>query len=76
MLLGRWSSDAFLVYIRPPVLEWTNQMSSDMIHFDSFLDVTDLRRAQPSDPRTRQGLFNAGKLDNHPVKMLEMHLHH
>ena len=76
MILGRWSSDAFLVYIRPQVLEWTNQMSSDMIHFDSFLDVTDPRRAQPSDPRTRQRLFNAGKLDNHPVKMLEMHLHH
>ena len=76
MILGRWSSDAVLVYIRPQVLEWTNQMSSDMIHFDSFLDVTDPRRAQPSDPRTRQRLFNAGKLDNHPVKMIEMHLHH
>jgi hypothetical protein len=39
MFLGRWSSDAFLVYIRPQVLEWTNNMSRDMISFDSFLDV-------------------------------------
>ena len=26
MMMGRWSSDAFLVYIRPQVLEWTNNM--------------------------------------------------
>ncbi len=39
MILGRWSLDAFLVYIRPQVLEWTNNMSRDMISFDSFLDV-------------------------------------
>ena len=75
MILGRWSSDAFLVYIRPQVLEWTNQMSSDMIHFNSFLDVTDTRRTPPSDPRSRQTLFNAGR-PNHPVKMSQMHLHH
>ena len=75
MILGRWSSDAFLVYIRPQVLEWTNQMSSDMIQINSFLDVTDTRRTQPSDPRSRQTLFNAGR-PNHPVKMLQMHLHH
>ena len=39
MILGRWSSDAFLVYIRPQVLEWTNNMSRDMVSFDSFLDI-------------------------------------
>jgi hypothetical protein len=38
MILGRWSSDAFLVYIRQ-VLEWTNNMSCDMIHLDSFFDA-------------------------------------
>jgi hypothetical protein len=37
MILGRWSSDAFLVYIRPQVLEWTNRMSCDMIPNDSSL---------------------------------------
>ena len=36
MLLGRWSSDAFLKYIRPQVVEWTNQLSRDMIHHNYF----------------------------------------
>jgi hypothetical protein len=77
MILGRWSSDAFLVYLRPQVLEWTNQMSGDMIHIDSFMDATDPRRVTDSDPRTRQKLFNGNeKSDRHPVKMLAMHLHH
>ena len=40
MILGRWLSDAFLDYIRPQVLEWTNNMSSDMVNFDSFWDLT------------------------------------
>ena len=31
MILGRWSSDAFLVYIRSQVLEWTTGMSKSMI---------------------------------------------
>ena len=77
MILGRWSSDAFLVYLRPQVLEWTNQMSEDMIHIDSFLDATDPRRVADSDPRTQQKLFNGNKKsDKQPVRMLEMHLHH
>jgi hypothetical protein len=36
MLLGRWASKAFLVYIQPQVLEWTTNMSPDMINIDSF----------------------------------------
>ena len=39
MIMGRWKSTAFLDYIRPQVLEWTNNMSSDMIRHDSFLDA-------------------------------------
>jgi hypothetical protein len=50
MIFGRWSSDAFLVYIRPQVLEWTNNMSQDMIKHDSFIDATD---TQNEDPQTR-----------------------
>jgi hypothetical protein len=51
MLLGRWLSDAFLAYIRPQVLEWTNNMSLDMIHLKSFLDASfDL--AGSTDPPT------------------------
>ena len=61
MILGRWSSDAFLVYyLRPQVLEWTNNMSADMLQNESFFDATDAHRALPSDPRIRQSRrFNA-----------------
>jgi hypothetical protein len=76
MILGRWSSDAFLVYIRPQVLEWTNNMSQDMIEFNSYTDATDSRRTPPSDPRTRQRLFNGDNNQSHTVKMQAMHLHH
>jgi hypothetical protein len=54
MILGRWSSDAFLVYIRPQVLERASNMSHDMVSFDSFLDVGLFDKAAPTDPRTRQ----------------------
>lgn len=75
MILGRWSSDAFLDYIRPQVLEWTNQLSRDMIQNDSFFDAADLRRANPSDPRTR---IKAGTLLANGSRKVpgRMHLHH
>ena len=75
MILGRWSSDAFLDYIRPQVLEWTNQMSADMIRNNSFFDASDDRRDSKDNPRNRRsrpitsadgGKRNASKL----------HLHH
>jgi hypothetical protein len=54
MILGRWSSDAFLAYIRPQVLEWTSNMSHDMTRLNSFLDIGgDRHRTDPADPRTR-----------------------
>jgi hypothetical protein len=71
MLMGRWSSDAFLNYIRPQVLEWTNQLSADMIHNNSYFDVTDPRRDPPDTPRTqrrRSTVNNTGTL--------ALHLHH
>ena len=39
MMLGRWKSLAFLVYIRPQVLEWAGDMSCRMANTTSFLDV-------------------------------------
>lgn len=71
MLLGRWSSDAFLNYIRPQVLEWTNQLSRDMIHHNSFFDVTDPRRDPSDAPRTRRRRSMATR----PAHA-SMHLHH
>jgi hypothetical protein len=54
MIFGRWSSDAFLVYIRPQVLKWTNNMSEDMIKDDSFLDASNARRTHNEDSRVHQ----------------------
>jgi hypothetical protein len=39
MVLGRWKSRSFMDVIRPQVLEWTNNMSTDMTRFESFLDT-------------------------------------
>ena len=50
MILGRWSSNAFLVYIRVQVLEWTNNMSQDMIQLDSFFDVAYNPYTSTNDP--------------------------
>ena len=62
MILGRWSSDAFLVYLRPQVMEWTNK-SSDMLRNESFFDATDAHKALTSDPKMRQSQrFNAGAI--------------
>ena len=73
MILGRWSSDAFLVYIRPQVLEWTNQMSSDMIRNDSFFDASDSRRSGADDPlmRARKTALPDGSRKN----TNKMHIH-
>ena len=38
-ILGGWKSDAFLDYIRPQVLEWTNNMSVDMATVGHFTDL-------------------------------------
>jgi hypothetical protein len=54
MIFGRWSLDAFLVYIRPQVLERTNNMSKDMIKHDSFLDASNTHRAHNEDPQVRR----------------------
>jgi hypothetical protein len=72
MILSRWSSDAFLFYIRP--LEWANNMSRDMVSFDSFLDVGLFDRAAPTDPRTHQRVH---QLNGHgavaPMEAFNMH---
>jgi hypothetical protein len=75
MILGRWYSDAFLVYIRPQVLEWTNNMSQDMIYLDSFFHLPDPAPAdQQDDPRNRNNRSHF----NGPESLLtpRLHLHH
>jgi hypothetical protein len=58
MLMGRWLSQAFLVYIRPQVVEWTNNMSCDMIRHDSFTDASGFNMADPEIARIPQRRFN------------------
>lgn len=49
-ILGRWRSDAFLSYIRPQVLEWTNLMAKDMSDGKGFLDLAQDQQIQPDRP--------------------------
>ena len=74
MIMGRWSSDAFLDYIRPQVLEWTNNMSNDMIQINEFLDLSNQDMAAPSDPRhtTQRRSFHGGE----SVVLPRFYLHH
>ena len=39
MILGRWKSTAFLKYIRSQTLEWTDNMSRDLISFANFTNL-------------------------------------
>ena len=39
MILGRWKSTAFLKYIRSQTLEWTDNLSRDLILFENFTDL-------------------------------------
>jgi hypothetical protein len=52
MLIGRWSSDAFLRYLRIQVLQFTMQISSRMIKHQHFYSVPTLNPfSSPTDPQ-------------------------
>jgi hypothetical protein len=57
MLIGRWSSDAFLLYIRKQVQEFTRGVSNRMINTSSFYTIPD-EAANPEDPRIHRNLQN------------------
>lgn len=50
MLIGRWSSDAFLRYIRRQVQEFSSGVSSRMILTQDYFTIPDF--ASKEDPRT------------------------
>ena len=50
MLMGRWSSDAFLLYIRPQVQQFSSRLSAKMIKSDFFTVPT-----VDNGPATRNG---------------------
>jgi hypothetical protein len=76
MILGRWSSDAFLVYIRPQVLEWTHNMSCDMIYLDSFFDASHGDLVASYDPLTCKCLQTTFSGRDSIVTMPKFHIHH
>ena len=53
MLLGRWCSDAFLLYIRRQVQEFSAGVSADMVSHEDFFTIPDLVESDPLDPCTR-----------------------
>jgi len=55
MLLGCWSSDAFLHYIRKQVKEFSTGISKKMITHEHFFTVPSARK---DDPRIRKHLLN------------------
>jgi hypothetical protein len=56
MLLGRWSSDAFLRYIRKQVTEFSNNVSRKMIEQPVYHHI---REPSPDDPRNHNALSAA-----------------
>ncbi len=66
MLIGRWSSDAFLRYIRKQVEQFSHDVSRKMLTFLSFRHIPDIapRRISPNDPRQRNHRDNAETRQN------------
>jgi hypothetical protein len=61
MLLGRWSSDAFLRYIRKQVKEFSRGISSKMIQNENFFTIP---TTSNEDPRVPNHLLNHGCQNN------------
>lgn len=89
MLLGRWSSDAFLIYIRPRVQEWTSSMSRHMLQNETFHlpnksdDINNNRRHPidpliPNDSRSVLGSLHSSihGPNSHGLSFPQFHLFH
>jgi len=80
MLLGRWSSDAFLLYIRKQAQELSRGVSSSMINTPSFFTIPD-ENCNPEDPRTRNNINNIAPSQftngrsNTRINIVSPHLH-
>jgi hypothetical protein len=72
MIMGRWASEAFLAYIRPQVLEWTDNMSKSMINVEL---LTYPSTNPPPTTRTRPTHHNY-PFNGPPVIMPSFHLDH
>ena len=56
MLIGRWSSDAFLRYIRTQVQDFARGVSRNMVQSEDFFTVPS--SASLEDPRTSNHQYN------------------
>ena len=50
MLVGRWSPEAFLLYIRKQVLSFTKGISSKMLLKEDFYTILEEQETSPEDP--------------------------
>ena len=64
MIMGRWSSDAFLKYIRKQVAQFSQNIAKRMYNTQHFVHVPALERVDPLDPRTRNHPQNAQTRSN------------
>jgi hypothetical protein len=60
ILIGRWSSDAFLGYIRKQVMEFSQNVPKKMPTLQNYRHIPEInRRISPEDPRQCNNLHNA-----------------
>ncbi len=60
MLIGRWSSNSFLWYIRKQVMEFSHNVSKKMLRFRHYQHVPNYdHRIAANDPRVRNNPNNA-----------------
>ena len=83
MLIGRWCSDAFLLYVRRQIQEFSAGVSADMVSNEQFFTLPDLEECDSLDPRTRNSQSFANTISlNGPnagtahVKRPSMHVWH
>ena len=60
MLIGRWTNDAFLRYIRKQVMEFSHNVSKRILKFQNYRHIPNFKHQIPSnDPRVRNDPNNA-----------------
>jgi hypothetical protein len=60
MLIGRWSSDTFLRYIRKQLMKFSQNVAKRMLSCQNFRHIPDIHtRIQQDDPRIRNQPDNA-----------------
>jgi hypothetical protein len=65
MLIGRWSSNAFLQYIRKQVMEFSQNVAKMMLACQNFRHITDIHtQVAPDDPRIRNHPENTNTRKN------------